>query len=114
MAKGNKRVSDRHNSNLAEALERARIEEGFSQQRLATRLKTSQGTVCKILQKRHKPRPALERRIRDFLGRRWLVYKIGSDEWIEQVKTAAEKSDEFAALLTSALMLLESSTNYNE
>jgi transcriptional regulator with XRE-family HTH domain len=114
MAKGNRHIPDSRNSALAEALERARIEEGFSQQRLATRLKTSQGTICKILQKRQLPQPALEKRIRDFLGPRWPVYGIGSDEWIQQVKAAAEKSSEFAALLTSALMLLGSNTNYNE
>jgi transcriptional regulator with XRE-family HTH domain len=91
---------------LAAALERARREDGLSQQALARALGSSQANVSKLLRGRHVPRPALAKAIRTYLATRHATPESLSSAWQGRLLAACERSKAFRDMVDAALLLM--------
>lgn len=91
---------------LAAALERARQEDGLSQDALARAIGSSQANVSKLLRGRHRPRPALAKAIRSYLAGRAGEAGPPSAGWTRRLLAACERSPAFRDVVDAALLLM--------
>ncbi len=97
---------DGERATIAAALERARREDGLSQDALARTLGSSQANISKLLRGRHTPRPELEAAIRSYLGGRHKGAALPSEAWTRRLLAACERSQAFRDVVDAALSLV--------
>lgn len=90
---------------LAAALRQYAEGRGLSQAELAQQLQTSQATISRVLSVAQMPDPKLRQRIWALVGLS-AGPVVGSQDWVEAVSDAAQRSPAFALIVATALKLL--------
>lgn len=104
--RGRKIGSGGERAAIAAALERARREDGLSQEALARTLGSSQANISKLLRGQQRPRPELEASIRSYLAARPAGVAHPSEAWTRRLLAACERSPAFRDVIDAALLLV--------